>query len=69
MIGVHPDSHCLIISDQQLVHKLPLRRYRADATVDVHALDLVMSIEIVEEGVLRVLLPRIGIREHSLYAQ
>ena len=27
-----------------------------------------MSIQVVEEGVLRVLLPRIGIREHSLHA-
>lgn len=27
-----------------------------------------MSIQIVEEGVFRILLPRVGIREHSLYA-
>lgn len=27
-----------------------------------------MSVQVVEEGVLRVLLPRVGIREHSLYA-
>lgn len=27
-----------------------------------------MGIQVVEEGVLRVLLPRVGIREHSLYA-
>lgn len=69
MIGVYPDSYGLIIGDQQLVHKLPLSRYRADTPEDIHAPDLVMSIQVIEEGVLRVLLPRIGIREHSLYAQ
>ena len=60
--------YSLIIGNQQFVDKLPLGGYRADASVDVHASDLVMSVQVIEEGVLRVLLSRIGIREHSLHA-
>ena len=60
--------YSLIIGNQQFVDKLPLGGYRADTPEDIHAPDLVMSVQVIEEGVLRVLLPRIGIRKHSLHA-
>lgn len=58
----------LIISNQQFVYEFPLGGYRADTPEDIHTPDFVVGIQVVEEGVLRIFLPWIGIREHSLYA-
>ena len=55
----------LVISNQQFVDEFPLGGYRADAAVDVHTPDFVVGIQVVEEGVLRVLLPGIGVGKHS----
>lgn len=47
----------LIISDQQFIDRFSFLGYGTDGTEDADSLDMETGIEVVEEGVLRVLLP------------
>lgn len=51
----------LIISDQQFIDRFSFLGYGTDGTEDADSLDMETGIEVVEEGVLRVLLPGIGV--------
>ena len=55
----------LIISDQQFIDRFSFLGYGTDGTEDADSLDMETGIEVVEEGVLRVLLPGIGVGKHS----
>ena len=58
----------IMISNQQFVDMSPLSGNETNAEGNSHPPDLIISIKIIEEGVLRIFLPQIGIREHSWYA-
>ena len=55
----------LIISDQQFIDRFSFLGYGTDGTEDADSLDMETGIEVVEEGVLRVLLTGVGVGEHS----
>lgn len=55
----------LVVSNQQFVHRFPFLSYGTDGAEDADSLDMETGIEVVEEGVLRVLLPGIGVGKHS----
>lgn len=55
----------LIISDQQFIDRFSFLGYGTDGTEDADSLDMETGIEVVEEGVLWVLLPGIGVGKHS----
>lgn len=55
----------LVVSNQQLVDRFSLLGNGANGTEDTDPLDMETGIEVVEEGVLRVLLPGIGVGKHS----
>jgi len=55
----------LIITDQQFIDRLPLLGYGTYRTEDAQPLDMETGVQVVEEGVLRVLLTGIGVGEHS----
>lgn len=56
----------LIICYQQFIDRFSFRGDRADRTKNTQAPNPVLSIQIVEKGVLRIFLPGIGVGEHSL---
>lgn len=56
----------LIICYQEFIDRFSFRSNRADRTKNTQALNTVLSIQIVEEGIIRIFLPGIGIGEHSL---
>ena len=55
----------LIISDQQFIDRFSFLGYGTDGTEDADSLDMETGIEVVEEGVLRILLTGVGVGEHS----
>ena len=55
----------LIVTDQQFVDRLPLLGYGTNRAEDAQPLDMEAGVQVVEEGVLRVLLTGIGVGEHS----
>ena len=55
----------LIVTDQQFVDRLPLLGYGTNRAEDAQPLDMEAGVQVVEEGVLRVLLPGIGVGKHS----
>lgn len=56
----------LIICYQQFIDRFPFRGDRANRTKNTQAPNTVLSIQIVEKGVLRIFLQGIGVGEHSL---
>jgi len=55
----------LIICYQQFIDRFSFRGDRADRTKNTQAPNPVLSIQIVEKGILGIFLPGIGIGEHS----
>ena len=65
MLTYNQEYPALIVTDQQFVDRLPLLGYGTNRAEDAQPLDMEAGVQVVEEGVLRVLLTGIGVGEHS----